>query len=1181
MEMKVRNRMLAPATGIKAITEKNISNSGKQNDLLPFFTRENKSLYQSACHKQNMKNMHSNKANSIYQNRQNRKRNISAGDREHAGSSGYETGPKKTRKDSTDSPVFMSINPVMENMVSSTNEVAKLNGGVASQNYKVNYTIKEKILVAAFAITYNNCKISSDRFESLVDKPAPDFKTVFAWRQQLLKTGCLDESHLKFKSGCCNRCPKPMRVPNPEEIALVSDSEEENTKGQNQLLPQNKVIPQNQQRSESVETVVLERVDRYPQLTKVNEGESEDRGIHSKTNTEVLNTRAHSISSESRNSDSSDSDSEHDLKSKTSSRSSRRITSARHSNKDTSSESDSSQSEEDSLHSRKISETKKVRRKFKRRNVPASVSPVPCSAPEKPASIVPNTYTQTDTVIQGFQGYSTAKPIEKSPLTTGNIYTQNLRNMNAKVPMIPAIEVDSGSTEYVPTRLGAAKNNYQDFKNNVRRNRPGFWAKGNGATLSTKRNTAPGFHTRANKQETFQSSMIPGNQAPDQIGGNPKSLNIPELGGLEKSPRKNHITSYIPEYVAQNSTPMKRAISTFIPIEQPKTSVYLEPNEQNKTAPFKIQKEMSATKIRTNIPGLDPISPIKTSISGLEQVQPPLPNYRAISKESTSSNADFTQDDIDNCAASNQFLSFASTDQHQITTEYMPQISNKVDEIPLPERQPENTERIFAVAQEYSVSKNRSIMDIFDNNGSEGKSPDKKPLEYEKMYENEKTPHVHCTQLEWDDEDDALYGDSGSSALEINNSSHMEINKTESRNENISMYESSPNKQTDLMKEKKEMLMGLLQNIQTNNNNEQSPCKHNDRVQDSPEFFYPIQSNSMRYKKCVNLPIPEPISQDLSDELLGLSKEINEEKSPEKCNSESSNPRTINDSHSKEIIDAKRIHVIESITIEPTTNKNNPTLKVNKIPELHLKPVTEICQQGPPETSIKDSPEKILILDDSTSAEEQGASPAPETVTQPPAPALPTVPADLSHLLAGINANTLLLALQNLQQLAQTQSQNSSFSSAQNNSEGEQNAVSVAKPLDTMNLTNDDWEKESIREGSIERQLEEMDGNSAATPFLCDIFEPSPILQNVTRKLNINLKSPIDNSDTVPDENPPVVGNFISFALPKPPKLKKVKVPLKPSIKYSKRKAEAKRKRKKKVCINLLSMSTWLLILQG
>ncbi|CAH2068856.1 unnamed protein product, partial [Iphiclides podalirius] len=73
---------------------------------------------------------------------------------------------------------------------------------------------------------------------------------------------------------------------------------------------------------------------------------------------------------------------------------------------------------------------------------------------------------------------------------------------------------------------------------------------------------------------------------------------------------------------------------------------------------------------------------------------------------------------------------------------------------------------------------------------------------------------------------------------------------------------------------------------------------------------------------------------------------------------------------------------------------------------------------------------------------------------------------------------------------------------------------------------------------------------------------------NVAKKLNINLKLPEEskNQEQTPhvNENAPVIGNFKSFALPKPILLNRLKLAVKPSEKYLKKSGEGKKRKRKK-----------------
>lgn len=71
---------------------------------------------------------------------------------------------------------------------------------VENQPAQVTYSLQESILLTAWAITYQSCKVSADKFQATYDKPAPDFKTIYAWRERLQSTGCLVDAHLNTET---------------------------------------------------------------------------------------------------------------------------------------------------------------------------------------------------------------------------------------------------------------------------------------------------------------------------------------------------------------------------------------------------------------------------------------------------------------------------------------------------------------------------------------------------------------------------------------------------------------------------------------------------------------------------------------------------------------------------------------------------------------------------------------------------------------------------------------------------------------------------------------------------------------------------------------------------------------------------------------------------------------------
>ncbi|XP_077283642.1 uncharacterized protein LOC143909505 isoform X2 [Arctopsyche grandis] len=116
---------------------------------------------------------------------------------------GYDSKYKHFHRDFGDSSKYQpySRDCIMENRVTSTNEVKyRFKGKTVDEDFEVTYTLQERIQVAAWAIVYQNCSVSANMFQQNYDKPAPDFKTIFAWRQRLLTTGCLVDSHINVET---------------------------------------------------------------------------------------------------------------------------------------------------------------------------------------------------------------------------------------------------------------------------------------------------------------------------------------------------------------------------------------------------------------------------------------------------------------------------------------------------------------------------------------------------------------------------------------------------------------------------------------------------------------------------------------------------------------------------------------------------------------------------------------------------------------------------------------------------------------------------------------------------------------------------------------------------------------------------------------------------------------------
>ncbi|VVC87981.1 unnamed protein product [Leptidea sinapis] len=403
-------------------------------------------------------------------NRYQRKRYSSSGDKEQSGSSSHDGSVKMT-------------NPVMENRVSSTNNdvVFKFTGPTPSEVFEVKYTVEERVRAAAFAIVYNNCKISTSKFESLYDKPAPDFKTLFAWRQRLLTTGCLVDSHSlpaqETERQLCNHVEKSSKVaqklPNPDEIPIISDSDDD--------IPvtfqsNNKSLPFLLERSESTDTMLLDKFDNISKNVTVPLNTSDDKDLPRSQSSSTHN-RSHSSSRDSCDSNYSQSDIENlETNEKSSQNEQQKHHNSKLSAADSDSDSLSYNSEDVDFRSRVFGNNRIPKRTCKKQT---------SSTTSKDCNFVPNL----------IKGYTTQSTKQQSPLATGNIYTPHFRNMNMRHQDTNLTEGEGVSSEYVPTMMAAtAKKHYQDFKNNVKRK--GFWAKGNGNTLNSQ--NSPTKLTRVN-----------------------------------------------------------------------------------------------------------------------------------------------------------------------------------------------------------------------------------------------------------------------------------------------------------------------------------------------------------------------------------------------------------------------------------------------------------------------------------------------------------------------------------------------------------------------------------------------------------------------------------------------------------------------------------------------------------
>ncbi|XP_050351705.1 uncharacterized protein LOC126774288 isoform X2 [Nymphalis io] len=943
-----------------------------------------------------------------------RKRFSSIGDKDHTGSSGYDTSSKKSRNESSVSPALKSYNPVMENRVSSTNNdvVYKFTGSNPAEDFEVIYTVEERVKAAAFAIVYNNCKISTDKFESLYDKPAPDFKTIFAWRQRLLTTGCLVDSHLEIPKKDTERpfnnqavTPNPPRnkishkLPNPDEIAIISDSDEDCSK--NPEMNNQGIF--DRQKSVSTDTLLISGIDNETRAAGGSVSTVDERLSQGRSHSASTHHRTRSSSCDSQDSNYPESELEQ-LNSKTlntRNTSSVKSNNTRQSICDSDSESISYNSDEVDFRSRIFGDGRKVKRKVKKRAIPSNDvnSYIPAENPS-------------------FQGYSTLKLKEQSPLVTGNIYMSNFQNMgtNQRTQDTHTLDTDGYSSEYVPTKLGVkAKNNYQDFKNNVKKR--GFWAKGNANSFSN-----------ATKKSNKELKDI-----------------------FVEKPTKDYFDSQ--EY--------------------------------------------------TLLPGLE------------NRVE------------------DFTKDEIDSCDIADQYMPFDKPVE----------IASNVL------KATEHSSRVFDIVQSNTAVKNRSIMDIFGNNEQERKSPEK----------NNDVDHLDSVrkkyETEWDEDDDALYknSDTVDMLLESSNSKrtpsppNIGSIRAESPMTNM-LYGTSSDVQKgltetnllneDIITDKRDMLLGLLKDLQEND----------DKLNTGDISCSPITSILMKRESNENINKPQIMK---ANSIINKPEIIPIEQCEMKCvtgeKKEKLLPPAVPEIKPKVVSPSKRVHVLESITIKADSRKDIIGIQDNL--ELNQKSIEklDLPNRSPMKQSIENPPQGAIINDINKSQTLQN-----------------NMPFDLSNILSNINTNTLLLALQNLQQISQQPSDNinqtASYQDNVNNNE--------QSTLETINLTNDEeWEKESNQDESIERELEKLDGNTGDTPFLSDIFDPGPVTlhPNVNKKLNINLKNDVKKNQTAHlNENAPVIGNFKSFALPKPILLNRLKLTVKQPEKSVKAGDGKRVKRKKK-----------------
>lgn len=1061
-------------------------------------------------------------------NVQPRKRFSSTGDRDQTGSSGYDTASKKSKRDSSDSPV-KAYDPVMENRVSSTNNdfVYKFTGSTPTEDYQVTYTLEERVRAAALALIYSNCRITTEKFEWLYDKPAPDFKTIFGWRQRLLTTGCLIDSHVdkndtikqqSLPQETTEAKAKPvLRIPNPDEIPIISDSEDEENSKDTQV--QDKLT--SRQRSVSAETLLLATNDQDTRRTasSVSTG---GRRSQARSQSESSNERSRSSSRDSQDSNYPDTDSEKlgkSTNSKTSATNNKSSLPSR-STHDTDSDSISYNSEDDNFLSRVYGD-KKVKRKFKKRSLPvATVAP-------KPANYIAN-------VTPSFQGYSTAKPtVEQSPLVTGNIYTSNLRNMNARTRTNEnVIDTDGCSSEYIPTKLGSTTKNYQEFKNNVRRK--GYWAKGNGSTFGKKNMniisnepiTRPvqnksartyigtpqnanvqHFYNIANTQNVLNNNS-PHNRNTAGISSGHNNVGVSNLHTVASIPNNN--TANVQKNLANtnNQNILNTVNDTGLNVSNTASlqKVEYSPNNHTQAKPSsKPSKEIYVPQDKDFLIFNQPIN------SSPMEVHPSPKAYNFLSSRQTMTvnrSIDFSSE---NLVTDDHYLPF---DRPAQSTPNM-----KIDNMP------ENTSCIFDVVQSNNTSKNKSILDIFMS--------DSQVESGEKNNDLEKYDGVHKKfETSWDEDDDALYKDDSidenvdkqdpipSSAIPQSPTSNMLYATDDDQSVKTTPIKITP----EIIQVKQDMLMGILNDFQ-NINAKESTIK---------------SSTDMQQQSMLAMSQLEEIPAALSTEIICMSE----------INTKTQCQENVHEIH-EPIKPSKQIHILESITIRPGNKDSCTENEEIAISKQISEP--EIIQE---QNKVNDVSQEIQNKEIEISTQS----------SQPP-PAL-----DLANLLSGINTNTLFLALQNLQQINQGASNQNLSNVGLGDLKNKDN--DEVQHVETINLTNDEeWEKESNRDGSIERELKKLDGDTGDTPFLSDIFDPGPVVMpsNIGRKLNINLKSVDENKAEAHkphlNENAPVIGNFKSFALPKPIMLNRLKLTVKPPEKPKKASSGKKSKRKKKVCI--------------
>lgn len=1121
-----------------------------------------------------------------------RKRFLSTSDKDQSGSSGYEVNSKKRKRENTDSPIPKMCNPVMENSVSSTKTemVYKLSRPNPAEDLQVTYTLYERIKCAALAIVYNNCKITADKFEEKCEKPAPDFKTIFEWRQKLLTTGCLDDSHLEreksFQTNSATNTdngntqkPKTVcRLPNPEEIIIPSESEEESSKNLEQSG-----------RSMSIETVFIEG---NTELQAAGSSASTVDGRHSRARScsQSTHQQTRSNSRDSQDSHYLDTDSEKGSKLVNTSNVLKSTTvSVRLSDNGSDSESVSYNSGEHNFLSRVFGEGRK-RRKVKKRTEPAAG---------------PKLNEYASNYVNTFEGYSTLKKSEQSPLVTGNIYTNNLRNMNSRTRN--NVDIDGCSSEYVPTKIGStAKKNYQEFKDNVRKK--GYWAKGNGSSLTI------------NRQNMSMNVIHHTKGIPNQAVEEPvKSVVSHQNATFIAKPVQNQVNDFTRVDIKTIPSP-----KSYLPFDKPipiyKNNSIKDQASENTDRIFAQVQSNNVSKNRSILDIFDisdslQESPKNNDMDKYDNIRRMYENEWDEDDEALYKNTNCDEEQSASCRAPSPTVSNRTqspTSDMLYTSERESQQIGTSGNNSLPDFIKDKHELLLDMLKDFQ---NKEISQMV----SPLKTPHLQSAEdnmvYQKSTADEPTPelpanrldpipNLHMTRLDTIpkplmarpdrltnptmDRFDHTTGpnhtvqrtdtipnysrDRHTRVPKIMKRSELISNQNKNRPDpipNLLMPEVSPIQKQSMSSPDQVSnfinrsdltpnLMTRLEPIPNPSRPNQVPnhmTSQSDFTQNvSPNRLEPISKSNpnlsmFRADQVPNHSInradlntnftmhtPDPIPVELSNEVLRLSEEN------VKCEGTQNATKTISPN--------KRVHILENITIQPGSVHENiaPLYQQNEIQ--HSSPTA-------PETNntkfVSSSPKVDVKQDKLEKSPEKEQS-----VCQ----------VDFSNLLAGINTNNLLLALQNLQQLSQSTSTNCNEQTVTEQQCTEEKAQAAEMAI---NLTNDEeWEKESNRDGSIERQLQQMDGSTGDTPFLSDIFDPTPVAvpPNVVRKLNLNIPTlQGDGADTNSNENAPVIGNFKSFALPKPILLNRLKVTVKTAEKPVK--SSGKRvKRKDKVCIN-------------